>query len=68
MKRLATRVGLTSCLAAALALPACDGDGGPAGPDDGDGPEPRTYEMGFDTIPPRATLESLIETIKKFAG
>lgn len=65
--RISTTFAVAACLVAALAIPACDGDGGPAGPDDGDEPEPRTYEMGFGTIPPRATLESLIETVQAIA-
>lgn len=52
-------------LATLLALSACDGSG-PSSPDP-DGPEPRTYQMGFGPTPPRATLESFIQTIEEIA-
>ena len=52
-------------LAALLGFAACDNDG-PASPDP-DTPEPRTFQMGFAPTPPRATLESLIETIEEIA-
>ena len=60
------KTGRTSCaLFALLTLAACDGNG-PSSPD-ADGPAPRTYRMGFGPTPPRASLESLIETIEEIA-
>ena len=60
------RTGRTTCaLFALLTLAACDGNG-PSSPD-ADGPAPRTYRMGFGPTPPRASLESLIETIEEIA-
>ena len=54
--------------ATAISLLACNGGGGgPAGPDPGNGPEPRTYAMGFGPTPPRATIESIVETAQSLA-
>ena len=53
--------------AMALALLACNGGGGPSGPAPGNGPAPRTYAMGFGPTPPRATVESIVETAQSLA-
>jgi hypothetical protein len=53
----------------ALALLACNGGGGPSGPDPDPGtmPTPRTFAMGFAPTPPRATTESIIQTAQAIA-
>jgi len=58
---------MSELLPALLTVAACEGNG-PSSPDpDPNGPEPRTFQMGFGPTPPRATLESLIQTIEEIA-
>ena len=66
-----TCIQRTAGFATGLALLACSGGGGPAGPDPGPvpgpSPIPRTFAMGFAPTPPRATIESIIETAQAIA-